>query len=211
MLLRIDDLDHDRLRDAYLRDISQTLITYGFHPANIHAENPETWRLARQSGRIARFDALLNRLQHHPEVFACTCSRAQSGQKPYSGTCRHRNIPLSTPGAAWRIEVPYESVITVPDVLSGTVNVPIGRNSGSFIIRRKDGIPAYQLASVIDDDAMGINLIIRGMDLLESTAQQLYLAGKLELPGFSTAKFAHHALLVDQDGKKLSKSNITLL
>ncbi|QKG53162.1 glutamate--tRNA ligase family protein [Hymenobacter sp. BRD67] len=118
-------------------------------------------------------------------------------------------VPLATPGAAWRARVPAGTTICFADGSRGAVQVPLWAEMPDFIIRKKDGVAAYQLASVVDDLRLGTTVIVRGLDLLPSTAAQLWLAAQLpETRAFSAPRlrFCHHALLTDPIGQKLSKS-----
>jgi glutamyl/glutaminyl-tRNA synthetase len=91
----------------------------------------------------------------------------------------------------------------------GKVEIDLAETAGDFTVRRRDGIPAYQIASLTDDVHFGITHIVRGEDLLPSTAAQLFLAEKLGLTSFLQSKFLHHALITDESGQKLSKSNLS--
>jgi len=177
ILLRIDDLDRDRVEKEYVEDIFETLdffgIDYDEGPRN-YDEFENKWS---QLHRLHLYNAALEKLR--PHVYACTCSRTQLVE---DNPCRYKDLPLDTPNASWRV-----------------------RNK-DFIVRKKDGFPAYQLSSVVDDLHFGIDLIVRGQDLWDSTQAQLYLAGLLEEPAFTNIQFFHHPLLEVVPGQKLSKS-----
>jgi len=212
--LRIDDLDRARLRPAYLANIFQTLDWLGLDydtgprdPANFEQHYS-------QLHHLAEYQAVLDQLRQQPGlVYACTCSRtdilALAPDGRYPGTCRHRQLPLDTPGAAWRVQLPDDLIVSFVDGWQGQVAVHLGRDLGDFVMRKKDGAPAYQIGSVVDDLRLGTTLIVRGADLLQSTAAQLWLAQQLAATASFTAtriQFVHHPLLPGPDGMKLSKS-----
>ncbi|GGF15602.1 glutamyl-Q tRNA(Asp) synthetase [Hymenobacter cavernae] len=212
--LRIDDLDRTRLRPAYLANIFQTLEWLGLD-YDTGPRNPADFEQHySQLHYLADYQQILKKLRQQPGLlYACTCSRtdilAVAPDGRYPGTCRHRHIPLDTPGAAWRIRLPDDLVVTFTDGWQGTMVINLGRDMGDFVVRKKDGYPAYQIGSVADDLRLGTTLIVRGADLLPSTAAQLWLAQQLpETAGFTAARiqFLHHPLLPGPDGQKLSKS-----
>ncbi|MBS1615638.1 MAG: tRNA glutamyl-Q synthetase [Bacteroidetes bacterium] len=208
--LRIDDLDSPRLRAEYLDDIFESLAWLGIWPDEGPKSPQEHESLFSQRLRLPAYEEGLRQLVNTGLVFACTCSRkkiaetATNGQ--YPGTCLNKNIPLNQPGVAWRIQTPPEYTIHFDDALMGPVRLRLWEHQCHFIIRRRDGLPAYQVASLLDDVAYGINTIVRGEDLLSSTAAQCYLARLLGLDAFLQSRFYHHRLLLDAQGQKLSKS-----
>lgn len=195
IFLRIDDLDRARIRREYVEDIFDTLVYLGL-PWD---EGPRNYReyeaVYAQVHRLHLYEDALQQLRARGAVFACDCSRSElmhnHPQGYYTGTCRHRGLPLDTAGCSWRLDT------------SGTA-LPLAIRD--FVVRKKDGFPAYQLASVVDDVRYGVDLIVRGMDLHESTQAQLYLAGLLGYTGFAGATFHHHRLLKTKADEKLSKS-----
>jgi glutamyl-tRNA synthetase len=211
VVLRIDNLDNSRFRPEYLQDIFDTLEFMGIdfdegprNPADFHLHYS-------QHLRLPCYYEMLDQLAQQDLLYACPCSRKQieavSPRRLYPLTCRHAHLPLQTPNAAWRIRIPEDMVITFHDQLLGTSTVPLAEAMPDFVVRRKDGIPAYQLASLSDDLQMGVNLIVRGEDLLPSTAAQLLLAQQTGATDFTNAQFVHHPLLRTSDGSKLSKSD----
>jgi glutamyl-tRNA synthetase len=208
--LRIDDLDAPRIRPEYLSDIFESLAWLGIQPDAGPADVADHEAHFSQSLRLPQYDTMLQRLVETGLVFACTCSRKQmleaSPDGQYAGACIAKHIPLDTPGVAWRIQTPPDTVIRFSDALAGEQHISLWEQQRHFIIRRRDGLPAYQVASLSDDITYGINTIVRGADLLSSTAAQLYLAGLLGMDGFINACFYHHPLLSDELGQKLSKS-----
>ena len=211
--LRIDDLDSGRARPEYINDIFETLEWLGLD-WDAGPRSPDDFgQNFSQRFRLDLYHGLLGQLQQTGLVYACDCSRTTiqslSVNGVYAGTCRDKHLPLHTPGAAWRIRVPEEVVVRPNDSRRTSTDSPrcrVAELMGDFVIRRKDGIPAYQVASLADDLLHGINFIVRGADLLPSTAAQLYLAQLLGKQQFMETAFCHHPLLTDDAGHKLSKS-----
>lgn len=208
--LRIDDLDSPRIRDEYLEDIFKTLSWLGMMPDEGPKDVPDHVAHFTQQLRIQEYELLLERLVSTGQVFACTCSRAEvlrdSPDGQYTGRCRGRGLPLATKDAAWRFRTNAGETAGWQDGISLTQNIELYRHVRDFIIRRRDGLPAYHVASLCDDVAYGINLIVRGEDLLYSTAAQLYIARFSGLESFLKSAFYHHPLLKNDSGDKLSKS-----
>ena len=208
--LRIDDLDAARRREAYIEDIFRTLDWLGMDYDEGPSGPDDFYRNHSQQHRIPAYEALLQDLRARGALFACTCSRkeiqlaAADGQ--YPGTCRDRGLPFDAPETAWRIRTPENAQATWHDAIRGPQTVFLHAAMRDFVVRRKDGIPAYQIASLSDDLAMGINCIVRGADLLDATAAQLLLADLLDRPAFAHIQWFHHPLLLDAQGHKLSKS-----
>ncbi len=209
--LRIDDLDQARVRDEYLNDVFQTLDWLGLDwdegPSSVQAHKATF----SQALRHERYQDVLEKLwEKSGRVFSCRCSRreiqAKSPDGEYPGTCQALGIPKNQPQTAWRLQTPPNHLITWVDHLAGPCSVSLYQEMRDPVIRRKDGIAAYQIASLTDDLDHGINLIVRGMDLMQSTAAQLYLADLLEETGFAKSTFYHHPLTLDDQGEKLSKS-----
>lgn len=201
LLLRIDDLDRERYRPAYVADIFETLhflkIKWQEGPKNI-ADFEERWS---QQHRMDLYNGGLKKLRESGRVFACTCSRTQIS----SCNCGQKKLPLDTPGASWRL-ITDETPITVKELDGNITTAPLPAEIKNFVVRRKDGVPAYQLASVVDDLHFGIDFIVRGDDLWPSTLAQHYLAKMLGEEKFAEISFLHHPLLTSATGEKLSKS-----
>lgn len=210
ILLRIDDLDRDRYRTEYVQDIFDTLdfmeIGYDLGPKNVQ-EFEQEW------SQIHRMDAYLEALEQISErrlVFACDCSRKKIQQMDssgyYLGHCQVRNIPLERSETCWRMDTFDADFIKVKTYLEGVKSYTLPEDSAFFIVRKKDRLPAYQLTSIIDDVHYGVDLIVRGNDLLGSTLDQQLVAKGLDLSQFQKATFHHHTLLKGPQNKKLSKS-----
>ncbi|UMY66594.1 MULTISPECIES: glutamate--tRNA ligase family protein [unclassified Flavobacterium] len=208
ILLRIDDIDRGRTRDAYVTDIFDSL-------AFLQVEWDEGPKTATdfhqhfsQYLRMPLYETLLQRLVATGRVYACGCSRkqlAEQGGHDATG-CRARQLPLDAPDVAWRINTDDAGPISVR-TLDGTNRIGhLEAGTSDFIIRKRDGGPAYQIASLADDLYFGVDLIVRGDDLWTSTLSQLFLARLLGEQGFLDATFHHHGLLTDDANRKLSKS-----
>ncbi|MFD2246393.1 glutamate--tRNA ligase family protein [Pontibacter ruber] len=212
--LRIDDLDNTRSRPEYLQDIFDTLDFMGIDYDEGPRSPTDFQQHYSQHLRLPAYNELLDELVRQGMIYACPCSRSQiaalSPQGIYPLTCRNEQLPLDTPNAAWRIRIPEDTVITFQDVLLGNCTVPLALEMPDFVVRRKDGIPAYQIASICDDLQMGINLVVRGEDLMISTAAQLFLAQQIGATAFTKAQFVHHPIIRTSEGNKLSKSDDAL-
>jgi glutamyl-Q tRNA(Asp) synthetase len=192
-LLRMEDLDPPREVAGAQSAILTTLENYGFE-----WDGP----VMRQSQRHDAYAEVLQRWLKQGLAYACTCSRKQleAYKGVYPGLCRNA-------GHAWtdnaiRLRVP-ELNYGFTDRVQGSFAQHLGREVGDFVIRRRDNLYAYQLAVVIDDAAQGINAIVRGADLLDSTPRQLYLQ---ELLGAPAPSYLHVPLITQPDGHKLGKS-----
>lgn len=192
-LLRMEDLDPPREEPGAQAAILHALESYGFE-----------WdgAMVRQSERHDAYAQVLDRLFQQGLAYACTCSRKQL--EPYAGIypglCR--NLGHAREGAAIRLRVP-ELEYHFEDRVQGPFRQHLGREVGDFIIRRRDGLYAYQLAVVLDDAWQGVTDIVRGADLLDSTPRQLYLQ---ELLGLAQPRYLHVPLITQPDGHKLGKS-----
>jgi glutamyl-tRNA synthetase len=209
ILLRIDDIDDERTRPEYIEDIFISLEWLGIEWQE-GPTGPEDFKQNwSQHKRLDIYNTLLTQLQQSSAVFACECSRKKLASLegyPYPGTCEHLRIPLDTADTAWRIHVPANRHVHFTDMEKGEVDFALGEQTGCFVVRKKDHLPSYQLTSLADDVHFRINYIVRGEDLLSSTAMQLYLAEKLNIDSFRNARFLHHKLEKDEQGHKLSKT-----
>ena len=216
LVLRMEDLDPDRCRPEYAAQLAEDLLWLGLDWDEGYGKGgPDGPYL--QSERTERYAAAFGRLEEMGLVYPCYCTRAErlaasaphrsDGQAVYGGRCRDLTVEersaLEAAGRrpAWRLKVPDE-VWAVEDGHMGRYGENLLRDCGDFIIRRSDGVYAYQLAVVADDGAMGINQVVRGMDLLSSTPRQCYL---YHLLGLEPPEFRHVPLLLAEDGRRLSK------
>ncbi len=208
--LRIDDLDAARVRPQYLQHLFEVLpeagITWEDGPRTVAEQQAQY----RQALRMPQYQEMLQALVASGTVFACRCSRAQLAQESkngrYSGRCLHLNLPLDAPDVAWRVDTRTAAPVTLHERGSGTLNADIHAVNPFFVVRRRDGLPAYQVASLSDDLEYGITHIVRGRDLLQSSFSQLFLARRLGAAAFEAVLFEHHELLQRTDGEKLSKT-----
>ena len=190
-LVRIDDLDVPRnvpgAEDAILRSLEA-------HGLNWDGT------VIRQSERIERYEAALAQLIRTGHTFNCTCARKKlKGLSRYPGTCRDAAHPADD--AAVRVRVD-DRPITFEDGVVGPISEVLTESVGDFIIRRRDGLIAYQLATAVDDGEPGITRVIRGGDLLDNTARQIYL---IQLLALSPPEYAHVPMVLNAAGQKLSK------
>ena len=205
MVLRIEDLDPDRCRPEYAEQLRDDLRWLG-----LDWDREQT----PQSRRTEAYRAQFERLEAMGLVYPCYCTRgelhaasaphASDGNVIYAGTCRNLTPTQraeKTRRPAWRLIVP-EKTVAFRDGLQGAYREALARECGDFIIRRSDGVYAYQLAVVTDDAAAGVTQIVRGRDLLSSTPRQIYLQ---ELLGLPTPEYYHVPLLTAPDGRRLSK------
>jgi glutamyl/glutaminyl-tRNA synthetase len=211
VLLRIDDLDAERRRAEYLEDIFRTLewltLDYDVGPVGVG----DFLRRYSQHLRLELYMNALLRLRDGGHLYACACSRRQileqSPSGRYPGTCRARSLSFDASDIAWRARVPPGAVVSFREWRRGEPRTAdLDREMGDFVARQKNGLPAYQIASLVDDLHFGINFIVRGEDLLSSTAAQTFLASLLGYDDFHRLSYWHHALLSDASGRKLSKS-----
>jgi glutamyl-tRNA synthetase len=199
--LRIDDLDRARLRRPYLENIFRVIDWLGVE-YDLGPSGPDDFlRHYSQLLHLPEYNRILRRLAQQPGLVYATRRSRTSPAEP---------VPLGTPGAAWRVCVPPTAL--VPDLGPGGAQGLLAELMPDFVVRKKDGVAAYQVASVVDDLRLGTTLVVRGQDLLPSTAAQLWLAAQVsETQTFATTRiqFYHHALLTDAGGHKLSKSTQT--
>lgn len=207
--LRIDDLDAERVRPEYTVDIFETLDWLGIAWDKGPGTIGEAGEFSQQK-RVELYIRLTDQLIATGQVYACTCTRSElqqrTGSLVYDGFCRHAQHPISGE-TVLRFALPDVRVV-VQDVLRGELSIDLNEKSGDPVIRRRGGLPAYHVASLADDLDHEINLIVRGEDLLASTATQDVLAQALGKTGqaFRDVKFLHHGLLTGEGGVKLSKS-----
>lgn len=210
LLLRIDDLDAERVQPEYVEDIFETLdwldVDWDEGPRNTE-ELKNIWS---QQLRMVRYHELVEQLREGGHLYACTCSRKviqdRTGSGDYDGHCRRLGLPFDHRDCSWRLKLPRKGKVTWRTWPDGKPD-EAALDMPDPLIRQRNGRPAYQIASLADDVRFGIDLIVRGADLRESTAMQLHLAGLLGLEAFSNVLFLHHPLVLDTSGAKRSKSH----
>lgn len=205
ILLRIEDLDPARSRREYAETIMDDFRWLGLH-----------WdgRMEDQSSRGDAYESALETLTRKGLIYPCYCTRdqlhaasaphASDGRVIYAGACRdltEAQRKAQTKAPSLRLRVPAET-IAFRDGLQGTFSMDLAKEWGDFIVRRADGVAAYQLAVVVDDGAMGVTQVVRGSDLLDSTPRQLWLQERLGLPH---PEYGHVPLLLAPDGRRLAK------
>ncbi len=194
-LLRMEDLDPPREPPGAAAEILRQLEAFGLH-----------WdgAVLYQSARLSAYEEILRGLLTRGLCYPCVCSRRQvrAMGAVYDGRCRGRR-PVETEPAALRLRADT-GTIGFRDGIQGWFEQHLRREVGDFVVRRKDGLFAYQLAVVADDSHQGVNRIVRGSDLLDSTPRQLYLQSLL---GYPRPSYAHVPVLLNERGQKLSKQH----
>lgn len=214
-VLRIEDLDPQRSKPEYARLIEDDLRWLGLEwdEGGLDCVGAKGPYLQSRRGHV--YEAAFSRLVEQGLVYNCRCRRADimatqaphqsDGRIVYAGTCRPAHLPpfgvAVEAGAAARLFVPDRDIV-FDDAVFGRQSVNLARHCGDFVLRRADGAWAYQLAVVADDALMGVTEVMRGADLLLSSAQQIYLYGLL---GFEAPVFAHLPLICNSEGVRLSK------
>ena len=214
VLLRVEDLDPERSGADYERQIEEDLRWLGldWDEGGLEAAGGRYC----QSGRSGVYEQYFDILSEKGLIYPCFCSRAElhaadaphlsDGRYFYPGTCRNLTPEEAAEKAkkrkpAWRVKVPDETV-RFTDLHYGPYAENLAAECGDFVIRRADGVFAYQLATAVDDGLMGVTEVVRGRDLIGSTARQLWLQRTLGLP---SPVYGHIPLLTDWDGRRLSK------
>ncbi|ACD15666.1 tRNA glutamyl-Q(34) synthetase GluQRS [Paraburkholderia phytofirmans] len=205
-LVRVEDIDGPRTVPGAAEDILATLERFG-----MHADEPPVW----QSARMPRYQEALEQLKANGVIYPCGCTRKEIADSllnahtrnttlAYPGTCR--DGLHGKPARAWRLRVPDgdSAVITFEDRWQGKQTQNLATEVGDFVLKRADDQWAYQLAVVVDDADAGITHIVRGADLMDSTARQIYLQRCLGVP---TPEYLHVPVVTNEAGEKLSKQN----
>ena len=216
-LLRIEDLDPGRSRPEYSRMLEEDLLWLGLEWDEGGMDRPDYC----QSRRGDIYEHYFRQLKETGLVYPCWCTRADinasnaphqsDGRVIYKGSCRPQRLGGTAPDEpaglnpgrlpSWRVCVP-DATVCVEDIHFGHVGVNLARECGDFVVRRSDGVAAYQLAVVVDDALMGVTEVVRGRDLLLSAPQQKWLSETL---GFMAPDYAHIPLLCAMDGRRLCK------
>jgi glutamyl-Q tRNA(Asp) synthetase len=201
-LLRIEDLDRNRVVPGLADQMLQTLESFGFEWDGV---------VEFQNNRIVYYEAALARMAAAGLCYACHCSRSQLAAQAlepaeelvYPGTCRNGPAANQGPHALrFRIDT-LQARVSFEDRLQGLTSEDCRHTAGDFVIRRRDGYFAYHLAVVVDDELQGVTEVVRGCDLLSCTSRQILLQQAL---GYRTPGYAHLPLLLEADGRKLAKS-----
>ena len=194
-LIRMEDVDTTRKVEGSDKEILDTLEAFGFE-----------WdgEIIYQSEQNVHYENALQQLISRSLVFPCACTRKQltsSNNSIYPGTCRNRPFPDEEEHALRLLA--KNITIEFSDIVMGKQSQNIAQQCGDFVIKRRDGLFAYQLAVVVDDAVQNITEIVRGSDLLDSTPRQIYIQ---QLLGYQTPAYCHLPLAVDSNGDKISKS-----
>ena len=221
LVLRNEDIDSTRFKLEFVSQMIEDLRWFGF----AWQEGPDcggAFGPYSQSERRPFYAAALEKLRVGGFVYPCTCSRkdicdaaraphAEDDEPIYPGTCRHKKLSTLNPQLStrfnWRFRVPDGETISFVDANCGRQQFVAGRDFGDFVVWRHDDVPAYQLACVVDDAAMRITEVVRGSDLLLSTARQILLYRTL---GWTPPVFFHCALMLDEQGRRLAKRHDSL-
>jgi len=215
-LLRMEDLDAPRCISGADQEILRQLLACG-----LTWDEEPTW----QSKQQERYQKALERLNQLQIIYPCTCSRQgianalaargvmtpRNQEMVYPGTCRphqigpYDEVERSSTEVAWRLALPPELTIHFEDLALGKQTQDLNREVGDFVLQRRDGIFTYQLAVVVDDAEQKVTHIVRGADLLNNTARQIYLQRVLE---YATPSYLHLPLVLDEHGEKLSKQTL---
>ncbi|HEV2319294.1 MAG TPA: glutamate--tRNA ligase family protein, partial [Verrucomicrobiae bacterium] len=217
LILRNDDLDGPRCKPEFVRAMLEDLRWFGFE----WQEGPDVggpFGPYNQSGRFALYRFAFETLRAGGFLYPCACSRrdiqsstraphAADDEEPiYPGTCRSKSISDSVK-SCWRFRVPDGEALRFTDHNLGDQKFIAGKDFGDFVVWRNDDVPAYQLACAVDDAAMQVTEVVRGSDLLLSTARQLLLYRAL---GLRPPEFFHCPLMFDENGDRLAKRNESL-
>jgi glutamyl-tRNA synthetase len=219
LILRNEDLDSTRFKMEFVDAMLEDLRWFGFE----WSEGPDVggpFAPYNQSERLNFYRTALEKLHAGNFIYPCTCSRkdirfatsaphANDDDEPiYPGTCRsNRKSEIINQKFNWRFRVPNGETISFTDGNFGEQKFIAGKSFGDFVVWRHDDIPAYQLACVVDDAAMQITEVVRGADLLVSTARQILLYRAL---GLTSPIFFHCALMLDEKGERLAKRHDAL-
>jgi len=219
LVLRNEDLDAARCKPAFIKAMYDDLRWFGF----TWQEGPDIggpFAPYNQSERMDGYRAAFEQLRDGGFIYPCTCSRkdiaaaaraphAEDDDEPvYPGTCRGNRISeIANRKWSWRFRVPDGATVSFTDGHFGAQSFVAGKAFGDFVVWRSDDVPSYQLACVVDDAAMRITEVVRGRDLLVSTARQILLYRAL---GWTPPVFFHCELMTDESGMRLAKRHAAL-
>lgn len=193
-LVRIEDTDMPRIAKGSTEHILASLTAFGFEPDR---------EIVYQSQRLDLYRQILAELQQKHAIYACQCPRKILGSNHiYQGTCR--DLGLDFAGNAIRLKVGAD-LICFDDRVQGRQCSCLSDDVGDFVLQRRDGIFSYQLAVVVDDAMQGVTDVVRGADLLDNTARQIWLGQVL---GYPPLRYLHLPLAMNEKGQKLSKQNL---
>jgi glutamyl-Q tRNA(Asp) synthetase len=201
-LVRIEDVDRPRCSPIVAEDMLSTLAAFGFE-----IDGEVIWQSRREDAYVAA----LENLREQGDLFPCACTRreladsqlAPDGAAIYRGTCRD-GLPQGRAPRAWRLRV-GDARVAISDAVQGDCEWHLARDCGDFVVRRADGLFAYQLAVVVDDAAAGVTHVVRGADILHSTPRQIALQTRLGLP---QPAYGHLPVVTNAAGEKLSKQTL---
>jgi glutamyl-Q tRNA(Asp) synthetase len=193
-LVRIEDTDIPRIYPNSESHILNCIDAFEFEP---DAE------IIFQKNRLDLYEQLLEQLKQAQQIYACECTRKQLGSNHiYVGTCRDLHLDFSNQAIRLKVD---DQLICFDDLLQGRQCSNLKNDLGDFVLKRRDGIISYQLAVVVDDYLQGITHVVRGADLLDNTARQIWLGSLLDYPKLN---YMHLPLAMNDQGQKLSKQNM---
>lgn len=193
-LVRIEDTDIPRIYPNSETHILSCIDAFQFEP---DAE------IIFQKDRLAIYEQVLDQLKQQHAIYACQCTRKMLGSNHiYAGTCRDLNLDFAEQAIRLKVD---DLLICFEDRLQGRQCSNLKDDLGDFVLKRRDGIISYQLAVVVDDYLQGITHVVRGADLLDNTARQIWLGSILNYPSLS---YMHLPLAMNDQGQKLSKQNL---
>ena len=193
-LVRIEDTDIPRIYPNSESHILNCIDAFEFEPdADI----------IFQKNRLDLYEDVLEQLKQAQQIYACECTRKQLGSNHiYVGTCRDLHLDFSNQAIRLKVD---DQLICFDDLLQGRQCSNLKNDLGDFVLKRRDGIISYQLAVVVDDYLQGITHVVRGADLLDNTARQIWLGSLLDYPKLN---YMHLPLAMNDQGQKLSKQNM---
>ena len=202
----MEDLDPPRTETGASAAILQCLEAHG-----LHWDGPVTYQLPRAE----HYEVALQQLLHQDLLYPCRCSRNQlldyarthhrlSACSICTGACAVSGATLASTDVAWRLRTSAAGTIRFTDALRGELSSQLHEEVGDIVLKRRDGLYAYQLAVVVDDAAAGVTEVVRGADLLDNTARQCWL---MQCLGLARPRYLHLPLVIGSNGQKLSKQN----